>query len=69
LELAVALSPDDPTIYEHLGDAYVQNNDILKARNAYMKSIEQYDEKEKKEGVRRKLEALISKDGHTGGAK
>lgn len=69
LELAVALSPDDPTIYEHLGDAYVQSNDIEKARNAYLKSIEQYDEKEKKEDVRRKLEGLTSKDGHTGGAK
>lgn len=68
LELAVALSPDDPTIYEHLGDAYLKNNDAPKARKAYLKSLGFYEEEEKKEGVRRKLEALPAEDGQTGGA-
>lgn len=68
LELAVMLSPDDPTIYEHLGDAYLKNNDSSRARKAYLKSLEFYED-DKKEAVRRKLEALSSKDGSTGGTK
>jgi tetratricopeptide (TPR) repeat protein len=68
LELAVALSPDDPTIYEHLGDAYLKNNDVPKARKAYLKSLGLQEEEEKKEGVRRKLEALPAEDGQPGGA-
>lgn len=69
LELAVTLSPDDPTIYEHLGDAYLKNNDIPRARKAYLKSLEFHEEKEKKEEVRRKLEALSPKDGQAGDTK
>ncbi len=69
LELAVALSPDDPTIYEHLGDAYLKNNDSPRARKAYVKSLEFYEEKDKKEAVRRKLEALSPEDGQAGEAK
>ena len=69
LELAVVLSPDDPTIYEHLGDAYLKNNDKLKARDAYRKSLEFYEEQDKKDAVRHKLEALSPEDGQTGGAK
>ncbi len=69
LELAVALSPDDPTIYEHLGDAYLKNNDSPGARKAYGKSLELHEEEEKKEAVRRKLEALSPEEGQTGGAK
>lgn len=68
LELAVALSPDDPTIYEHLGDAYLKANDSAKARKAYLKSLELHEEKDKKDAVRRKLEAL-SPEGGQGGAK
>jgi Flp pilus assembly protein TadD len=69
LELAVALSPDDPTIYEHLGDAYLKNNDHAKARQAYVKSLALHEEEEKKAAVRSKLEALPPQDGQTGGAK
>ena len=69
LELAVALSPDDPTIYEHLGDAYLKNNDSSRARKAYVKSLELHEEEDKKAAVRRKLEALSPEDGPTGGAK
>ena len=69
LELAVVLSPDDPTIYEHLGDAYLKNNDRAKARKAYLKSLDLHEETDKKETVRRKLEALTPEDGKVGGAK
>ncbi len=69
LELAVALSADDPTIYEHLGDAYLKNNDSPKARKAYLKALELHEEADKKESVRRKLEALSPKDGQGGEAK
>jgi len=69
LELAVALSPDDPTIYEHLGDAYLKNDDSPRARKAYLKSLELHEEKAKKEAVRRKLEALSPAGGQSGGTK
>jgi tetratricopeptide (TPR) repeat protein len=69
LELAVVLSPDDPTIYEHLGDAYLKANDSVKARKAYVKALELHEEKDKKEAVRRKLEALSPEGGQGGGAK
>lgn len=69
LELAVALSPDDPTIFEHLGDAYLKNHDTPGARKAYGKSLELYEEAEKKAAVRRKLEALPPENGQPGGAK
>jgi len=65
----VALSPDDPTIYEHLGDAYLKNNDKPKARQAYVKSLELHEEEDKKEVVRRKLESLSSGDSQSGGPK
>lgn len=68
LELAVALSPDDPTIYEHLGDAYLKATDTEKARKAYLKSLELHEEKDKKDAVRRKLEALSPGGGQGGGA-
>ena len=69
LELAVTLSPDDPTIYEHLGDAYLKNNDRPGARKAYEKSFELHEEEDKKDAVRRKLEALPVEGNHPGGAK
>ncbi|MFA7383866.1 MAG: tetratricopeptide repeat protein [Desulfurivibrionaceae bacterium] len=69
LELAVALSPDDPTIYEHLGDAYLKNNESAKARDAYVKSLALHVEEDKKAAVRRKLEALSLKDGPADGRK
>lgn len=69
LELAAALSPEDPVIYEHLGDAYLKNNDSAKAREAYAKSLVLHEEEDKKEAVRRKLEALSAKDGQAGGVK
>ena len=69
LELAAALAPDDPIIYEHLGDAYLKNNDSAKAREAYAKSLALHEEEDKKAVVRRKLEALSPKDGPAGGVK
>jgi len=69
LELAVVLSPNDPTIYEHLGDAYLKNNDSAKARDAYVKSLVLHEEEDKKAAVRRKLEALSSKDSPAGDVK
>ncbi|HIJ91486.1 MAG: tetratricopeptide repeat protein [Desulfobulbaceae bacterium] len=69
LELAVVLSPDDPTIYEHLGDAYLKTDDRSRARNAYLKSLELHEEESKKEVVRRKLAELSTENGQAGGGK
>lgn len=69
LELAVALAPDDPTIYEHLGDAHLKADDSAKARKAYLKSLELHEEEEKKAAVRRKLDSLPPEDGQSGGAR
>mgnify|MGYP001174133863 CR=1 FL=1 len=69
LELAVSFSPDDPTIYEHLGDAYLKANDSARARKAYMKSLELHEEKDKKESVLLKLNGLPLEDSQVGGVK
>ena len=58
LEQAVDLSPEDPAIYEHLGDAYLKNNDLEGARLAYGKALELYQEQERKAQVQGKLDAL-----------
>ncbi|MGV1099409.1 tetratricopeptide repeat protein [Thiovibrio sp. JS02] len=63
LEQAVGMSPEDPTIHEHLGDAHAKNNDYDGARDAYTKSIELYQEEEKKAVVRGKLDALPAGGG------
>ncbi|MEJ2117510.1 MAG: carboxymuconolactone decarboxylase family protein [Alphaproteobacteria bacterium] len=39
LEKAVALTPDDPTIHEHIGDVYFQTRDFKKALKMYNKAL------------------------------
>jgi len=63
LKRARALSADDPTIHEHLGDACAKNKDPECAREAYAKSIELYEEQSKKDEVRAKLEDLNANNG------
>lgn len=69
LELALSLSPDDPAIYEHLGDAYLKNNEPDKAGKAYEKAMEFSREAEKKEELRRKSEGILSGGSKTGKGK
>lgn len=61
LEKALELAAEDPTIYEHMGDAYLMVGMEKKALNAYEKSYELFQEEDKKENVRRKIEALQRK--------
>lgn len=58
LKTAVEMTPDDPTIYEHLGDALAKGGQVDSALAAYKKAYDLYKEEEKKEQVRRKIEAL-----------
>jgi Flp pilus assembly protein TadD len=39
-QLQVSLFPDHPYSYLHLGDAYTQNGDVDKAREAYLQALE-----------------------------
>lgn len=59
LEIAVSLSPNDYAIYEHLGDAYLKNNEPDKAAEAFEKAIEFQQETEKKEELRRKRDSIL----------
>jgi tetratricopeptide (TPR) repeat protein len=59
LEHAVALEPEDPNIHEHLGDVYAEVEEFQQqAWQAYLRAMELYDQEEKQEQVRRKLEAM-----------
>jgi len=40
IKRAIALVGDDPVIYEHLGEIYVQQNNMTDAREAWMHSLE-----------------------------
>jgi len=40
IQRAITLVGDDPVIYEHLGEIYVQQNNITDAREAWMRSLE-----------------------------
>lgn len=58
LEKAVELTPDDPTIYEHLGDVYMKINKYQGALISYSRALNLYKDEQKKEEVRRKIEAM-----------
>jgi tetratricopeptide (TPR) repeat protein len=58
LEQAITLEPEDPNIHEHLGDVYMQVEEHQQARQAYLRAMELYDQEEKQEEVKRKLEAM-----------
>lgn len=66
LEKAHQLEEGDPTILEHLGDAYLKIGNRPAAIERYRKALELYEDEEKKEAVRHKLQALpveLRKDG------
>jgi tetratricopeptide (TPR) repeat protein len=63
LELAAVMSPDDPTIQEHLGDAHLKNGDIRGARAAYARALKLYEEEGERATVRSKLAELPTVDG------
>ena len=55
---ALALVPDDPHIYDHLGDVYMALNEPDKALKAYRSAFEYFEDQQKKEMVREKIEML-----------
>ncbi|MFZ5774690.1 MAG: tetratricopeptide repeat protein [Thermodesulfobacteriota bacterium] len=67
LEQAVALSAEDPTILEHLGDASLKAGEPGKAADAYRRALEAQEEAKKKDELRRKLEAIPAQAGQGGG--
>jgi tetratricopeptide (TPR) repeat protein len=50
LETATTLSPDDPAILEHLGDAYLGGGLVRKALEAYRKALKLLDGNDKERG-------------------
>jgi Flp pilus assembly protein TadD len=61
LERAVAITVDDPTIIEHLGDAYVRfgNSDLALSR--YREAIQKSKEDDQVKRIRDKIERLEKK--------
>ena len=55
---ALVLLPNDPHIHEHLGDVYQALGLVEKARTAYKEAYEKFEDKEKKEVMLQKIEAL-----------
>jgi tetratricopeptide (TPR) repeat protein len=67
LEKAVGLSPEDPTIQEHLGDVYVQLKEYALARKAYEPALQGLQEKpelaetpEQRRNIEGKIKVLVS---------
>ncbi len=58
LEEAVKLAPEDPHILEHLGDAYLANNQPQNAYNIYLTSYKLHQDEVKKERVKQKIADL-----------
>ncbi|MBN2809441.1 MAG: tetratricopeptide repeat protein [Deltaproteobacteria bacterium] len=57
LQQARAVEGDDPVIYDHLGDIYVQLNNFTEAEQSYRRSLELKDDAK----VKGKLEKLLQK--------
>lgn len=55
---ALVLLPNDPHIHEHLGDVYQALGLAEKALTAYKDAYEKFEDKEKKEAMLQKIEAL-----------
>ena len=55
LEKASGMEENDPVIKEHLGDVYMQTEQPEKARTAYEEAYNLYEEEEKKEKVKAKI--------------
>jgi uncharacterized protein HemY len=63
LEKAVTLVPDDPTILEHLGDAYLKTNNKTKALEYYRRSL--LHKKKNKGDIEKKIETLTGKESNS----
>ena len=62
LEAAAGMQSDDPTIQEHLGDAYQQAGDLQKAVEAYGKAVSLYTDEVKKAHALAEMKALQNRD-------
>lgn len=62
LKHAITLEPSDPHIFDHLGDAYNALGDSKKARRAYQKAFELFEEKEKRSAVEEKIDEIDSRE-------
>ena len=58
LKKAVAINKNDPAIYEHLGDAYAKIGQNTKAQQAYDRAYQLYQDEERKESIKNKIEKL-----------
>lgn len=58
LEKAITMADGDPVIYDHLGDVLRDLDRREEALEAYGKALERFQEEEKKEAVRGKIETL-----------
>jgi tetratricopeptide (TPR) repeat protein len=61
LERAVAITVEDPTIIEHLGDAYVKVGKSDRALASYREAIEKSKEDDQVKRIREKIERLEKK--------
>jgi len=61
LEKASEMVDNDPIIREHLGDAYMTTEQFEKALAAYEKAYELYEEEEKKQSVKAKINSVKSR--------
>ena len=67
LERALELARDDPTIAEHLADAYVKTGKAQDALRLYQEALGRSKEKDQVERLRAKIQGL--QDGHADGGK
>ncbi len=58
LKHAVSLQPNDPHIFDHLGDSYNALGDLDNAYKAYQKAYELFENKNKKSAVKEKIDAI-----------
>lgn len=58
LEKASHLKPDEPTILEHLGDAYLRSNLREKALLQYTSAVKHIEDSENKKKVQKKVDSL-----------
>ncbi|MBI3058818.1 MAG: hypothetical protein HYY81_05855 [Deltaproteobacteria bacterium] len=58
LERAVELANDDPTIIEHLGDAYEKVGKVDGALERYREALKRSKEEEQSKRIREKLQRL-----------
>ena len=61
LERAVELANDDPTIIEHLGDAYEKFGKLGGALERYREALKRSKEEEQSKRIREKLQRLERK--------